>query len=675
MELTESYPVPPDQARNLISRLHHVIDADQQHLCVLLGAGATAPIVPGVAEMTVSALSYAERHSSPSNASVAETDRGSTPERPVGIQGQKIHDYSEALQWVQQVRGADGVRAVVQEAVLQARIVPQDWTADSGPLLDDVFRGWERQSDSWRLPEGLMSLATIIQHHNQSISRYLFTTNFDPLIEIALRRSGIEARTISIESDAVPGDHRPGVETEKTVVHLHGDCYGRTLHAPWALRRSRSDLEGWISSILDDQLLLVVGYSGWDDIISRVLEQKLKANPAFEVLWAVYEDQEQHRHINPSLEEFFARNSSVVTAYYGVDRDPLFTDLLIDLGLHLEPSAAGFGRSGNTSPVYEFARATLNRSYRFGMSHLEPDAKPNLVFWPHRLRKPHLIHGVHALSAMLLTKLGIPVELHLDDSYIPSERAERLAHEFSDAVEAWFGVCGVMPLPTVIRTSHLLGSAEAIGEPATTRLWRLAEEFFAESTTVFDILLATKTVDASEQNISAPTGKAHHLLRPLFTWLALEHSVRRHEDETGEQCHVLTLGGADEQKMWDLWHARQGAAPLANLYVPRLERPPAGKNLWDYTELRREAAYSGLDLERFTRQMTQAGNDGEAVLEWIYEAAVRLASAVASHRGIGEMRYGDTAIESWGEALDALRREPIEAQRALANAVSQWFHA
>lgn len=664
----------PDPARNLVARLHYVVTAKQQQLCILFGSGATTPFVPGVPELTANARRYAERHTNLVKAPTAHAEGVSSDIRPSGIQGEQVREYSEALQWVQQVRGADGVRAVVQEAALRARTSPIEWTADNGPLLDNVFREWEHQVDAWQLPEGLQSLAEIIKAHNQSISRYVFTTNFDPLIEIAIRRAGTETRTMAIEHDhAAPFGYRPGSATEKIVVHLHGDCYGRTQHTPWALGRRRPELESWISSLLDNQLLLVVGYSGWDDIIHRVLEEKLKSFPAFEVLWAVYEDQEQHRHINPRLEEFFAQNATVVTPYYGVDRDRLFTDVLIDLRPHHESSGGGYRSGGRPSKLYDFARG-LNRDHRFGISHLEPESAPTLVFWPHRLRKPHLIHGVHALAAMLLTQLGIPIELYLDDAYLPGQRADQLAREFTDAVTAWFSVCGVSPIPTVTRTSQRFGSTETLEPAVCASLWRLAEEFFGQATTVFDVLLATKTVDPGGQGLIAPGSAARHMLRPLYTWLALERSIQEQELEVRGTCQILTLGGADEQKMWDLWHARASAPPIANLYVPRLETPTAGRSLWEYQELWRDTPFSGVDLERFTQRMAQAGNDGEVILEWFFETAVRLAAAASQHR-LGEMRYGDSRIDSWGEALDALRRDPLGAQRALAATVSQWFHA
>jgi hypothetical protein len=666
--------MPQDQVEYLSSRLQQIIESAQPTLFILLGAGAVTPFAPGVPELTGRALQYAERHARPIGISSGPIELASLETAQPGMQDQKIREYSEALHSVQQVRGPDGVRAIVQEAALHAYESSRSWTADDGPLLDDKFREFEHDVNSWRLPEGLLSLADIVRNHSRSIGQYVLTTNFDPLIEVGLRRAGVGVRTFALVQDgAAPVGYRPANASEKIVLHLHGDCYGRTLHTPWSLAKSRPRLESWLSSILESTTLLVVGYSGWDDVVHHVLEKKLESAPSFEVLWAVYEDQEEHAHINPRLAEFFAANAVNVTAYYGVDRDQLFNVLLDRLRSTGGTAPTAPHRRVPNSSVYNFARE-LSTQYKFGISHLKNDANPKLVFWPHRLRKTHLIHGVHALAAILLTRLDLKVELHLDDTHMASARADELSQEFSDAVQAWFGVCGVEQLPSIIRTSDLLRSADETDSATSAHLWRLARDFFSPTATTFDVLLATKTIDPSQQSFVAPRSPAHHMLRPLYTWLALELSVRRHDLDPGEPGQILTLGGEDEQKMWDAWHSRVSAQPIGNLYVPRLETPATGKDLWQYQELWRDAPFSGLDIERFTLRMAQSGGDGEFVLEWIFESALRLAIA-ASRGSIGGMQYGGTNIASWGEALDAIRKDPLGGARALGAAVSQWFHA
>jgi hypothetical protein len=164
------------------------------------------------------------------------------------------------------------------------------------------------------------------------------------------------------------------------------------------------------------------------------------------------------------------------------------------------------------------------------------------------------------------------------------------------------------------------------------------------------------------------------MLRPVFTWFALEKALERRRTPTAGVEQVVTLGGEDEQKMWDLWHGRTAASAIANLYVPRLDSPAGGTDLWNYQELWRDAPYSGLDLERFSRRMSQSGKEGELILEWVFTSALRLAVAASAGRAAG-LWYEGTELVSWGETLDALRHDPWAVSQALASSVSHWFHA
>ncbi len=659
--------MPSDQTGALIARLRPFFTRKGRPLYLLLGSGATIPDVPGVIDLTTEATERAERAARPRDPLHRVREASVPTHDPAGGQAQRINSYSEAIQLLQQVGGTEAVQALVQWAALTPYSGFRSPRSELDPLSDDAFRGYESDIPQWTIPDGLDAVAHTIREFGGSLAQYILTTNFDPLVEIALRRAGILARSMAVTSDTPPDGFRlePG---EKAVLHLHGDCYGHTLHTPWATGRERPNLESWLAHLLHSATLLVVGYSGWDDIIGRVLRRETGVGATLQVLWTVYEDRDVHPHINPQLNRVFEENPLTITPYYGIDRDQLFSDLQHELQT---TAVRAVPHRQPITQVYDLAKQ-LNKEHKFGLSHLKPNCRPQLVFWPHRLRDPHLLHGVHALTAMLLTQIGLTVELHLDDTYVKPSKAVSWTEEFTDSVSAWFGACGVAPTPKVFRISDLVGRPEGKDDATAARLWRLATRFCTPSVSAFDILLATKTIDPAVRTFNPPRAFAHRLLRPLFTWLALEDACQRH-GLTNSSGMVVTLGGEDEEKMWDLWsHGQQDGPTVSHLYVPRLSTT-AGSDLWDTHQLWRYAPFGKDDLERFIQSTVQLGVEGEQVLDWLFNAGIRLAERVTGGR-LGILQYEGCKLESRGELLDALRIDPLHISGLVASEISEWFH-
>ena len=657
----------------LVSRLGYLLrdGSGDRRLCILLGAGATVPFVPGVADLTLQAQQFADEIGSGFSLPTSQpmTAHG-------GVQDDRINRYSDALELVKRVRGTDDVRAFVQRSVLKAYRGPLPPLANR-PFTEDGFSALEGDVHNWRIPDGLRALASVIKEYPANVCRTMLTTNFDGLLEVALRAAGASAHTVAAQHDGTISGLRLNAD-EYLVLHLHGDCRGATLHSPREIGRPRPSLEAWLSNHLRRRTLLVIGYSGWDDIVARVLRDELDdaagedAESATEILWSVYEDEETHAHINPGLATFFHENSHRVTPYYGIDRDRLFVELQDRLNRNGRPGVIAAGSSPvATTSFYRLAR-TLSEDYHFGHSAIPRLAVPKFVFWPHRLRRPHLIHGVHALTAVLFGKMGIPIELYLDDIGINPTRADEWASEFEEAVAAWFSVCGAVARPAVHRISALL--ADMTESEQSVRLWSLANDFYSPAAQIFDVLVAAKVIDADTPSIAVARSSAHRLLRPIYTWLALDAELDRYGSIRGDDGLVVTLGGKDEQQMWDLWRTRDDVPAVASVYVPRLDTPTDGAELWANQELLRSATYRERDLVRFIRLALADAGTGESLLEWLYTVAVQLAD-MASDGAVGRLSVTGRQLSSWYETLPSLRSDPMETSLSVAHAMSSWFHA
>jgi hypothetical protein len=663
--------MPRGDMHRLVESLRRLLTSPGSgRLVILVGAGMTVPAVSGVARLTRQALIFADQVGQPR----PRSDVNEPLSVSLDVQQLRIAHYTEALQAVREVRGRDGLRTYLQEAILHAH--------EQGPDLRESinmsanFSKLVRKTEGWKIPDGLMLLADLLRTHGGRIHKYLLTTNFDPLLEIALLRAGLRINKsygVSGPNDAMTGLH--GDRSRWTVVHLHGDSQENTLHDPALIGQPHDEVEDWLAGQLRGNRLLVLGYSGWDGLVQRTMTRHFgrdagdKADQGVEVLWSVYESPADHLHVNAALADFFDRyRLRGVSAYYGIERDRLLRTVHEELTTRSIETTSD--RRGSDPDFYRTARQ-LNQDYDFGLSRLRPETRPAFVFWPHRLRRPHLIHGVHALTAALLSKLGIPVELHLDDTNMTDQFADRTADEFIDAVTAWFEVCGAEQPPTVFRMSTLLRANPPAQQSA--RLWNIATDWYSATNSAFDALIATKVVSTEGDRVSVGPTQAHRLLRPVYTWLALDDALDRHGSREPDAAAPVTLGGIDEQKMWDLWVARPNTPSVASIFVPRLESPTEGADLWQYSELRRDTPYGARDLERFLTRSADSLPAAAPLLRWIFTAANRLAD-LASESAVPGLVGANGDLATWREVNDDLGRRPAEVCAALSEVVASWLY-
>jgi tetratricopeptide (TPR) repeat protein len=198
--------------------------------------------------------------------------------------------YQEAFLFLQGRLGQSAANEVVRRAVLEARARLSDEGQDpTNPRTasDDELRALEFDSH-WFLNPGIESLGKLIVQYPLQFGRYLLTTNFDPLIEVAVRAAGGSYIRTALHSD---GNLRQTEGTGCHIIHLHGYWYGSdTLHTPTQLQNARPNLKASLTSILRNKLVLVCGYGGWDDIFTEALfDIACDDSAKCEVLWTFHD--------------------------------------------------------------------------------------------------------------------------------------------------------------------------------------------------------------------------------------------------------------------------------------------------------------------------------------------------------------------------------------------------
>ena len=114
--------------------------------------------------------------------------------------------------------------------------------------------------------------------------RVILTTNFDRLLENALRESGVEPTVID-SIDALAGAE-PLAHTKCYLVKLHGDYKdARILNTDGELASYPAEYESLLGRILDEHGLVICGWSGdWDEALRRAI----MSNPSrrYSLFWA-----------------------------------------------------------------------------------------------------------------------------------------------------------------------------------------------------------------------------------------------------------------------------------------------------------------------------------------------------------------------------------------------------
>ena len=204
--------------------------------------------------------------------------------------------YRKAFEYLQATRGHEAVSRVVRTAVWKAIDIAK-WPSHIPPSSaanadSNICESIERCVDAWVLPSAVDILGRLLVNHQDRLGRAILTTNFDPLIGISISKHGGHHYGTVLHGDGSL-DQTRGQGTH--IVHLHGYWHGfDTLHTPQQLIQPRPRLQRSLERLVERSTLVVIGYSGWDDVVTSTLGELFvdsAANP--EVLWAFHEADEE----------------------------------------------------------------------------------------------------------------------------------------------------------------------------------------------------------------------------------------------------------------------------------------------------------------------------------------------------------------------------------------------
>ena len=379
---------------DLIDRLRNVTVRREKTVTFLVGSPLTSPDHAG-GHGVPDVLGMIELIRRELDDSTAEAELNSR------LDDSPANRYQRAFEFLHGRRGPDAVGRVVRTAVWCA-LDPQKWPEElpqaSPEDADiDLCRALEKEEDAWVLPRSADLLGELIVSCSDTFGKYVLTTNFDPLLEISISKHGGTFYRTVLHAD---GDLGQTVGQGTHMIHLHGYWYGYdSLHTPEQLLQERPQLKRSLERVIENSVLVVLGYGGWDDVIMQALADILSdstSNP--EVMWAFHESDTDvvdlsRERVLRTLEPGLGRGR--VSLYAGIDCDSALARTL-ERVVPLYPSVSERdGDSKMTTVVTEELVGRKRRTVRIEVdlptsSEASSDSDSPLIVSPWIGREPEL---------------------------------------------------------------------------------------------------------------------------------------------------------------------------------------------------------------------------------------------------------------------------------------------
>lgn len=287
--------------------------------------------------------------------------------------------YQSAFKFLTGGRGQDAANKIVKQAVSGALLINKNNISKDTicSLTNDQLANLDKDTRCWHLSPGVDALGQLIADFSETFGKAVVTSNFDPLIEVAINKHGGSAWRTSLSADgAIENSTANGCQ----VIHIHGYWHGNdTLHTGEQLLHSRPTLKNSLLKLLEDKIVVVLAYGGWPDIFTGALNGLVSNNNLFpEILWAAYEDQPKFSdYLLESLASGINRNR--VTFYAGINCHTFIPDLLA--AWHKNKNIGRQENSAVSRSNMIDSEREIHKTKPFKLPTLECDRPPNIDVW------------------------------------------------------------------------------------------------------------------------------------------------------------------------------------------------------------------------------------------------------------------------------------------------------
>ena len=275
------------------------------------------------------------------------------------LTGELANQYRNAFEFLHGRRGQNDVNKIVRSAVWQALDTnkwPSRLSMKSPHDADSATcKALEGEVDAWILPQTVDIFGNLLVTCSDTFGGVVLTTNFDPLIEVSiLKHNGRSYRTV-LHND---GNLRQTVAEGTHIIHLHGYWQDYdTLHTPQQLVQPRPQLGKSLARVVEESSLVVLGYGGWDDVITRTLmDLSMDSGSNLDIMWAFHQSdmniiEKSNKNLLDLLSPGIGRGR--VSLYRGIDCRSVFTDIYQKLKPNYSTTARLTEESRMTTVVKE----------------------------------------------------------------------------------------------------------------------------------------------------------------------------------------------------------------------------------------------------------------------------------------------------------------------------------
>ncbi|WP_136193998.1 SIR2 family protein [Actinomyces procaprae] len=294
----------PTDSQFAYDRLVHLFNNEpERRICWLTGAGISLGVIDSTDAMIKRFLL----------ALPAYADRIEAVQNTAG----SAAAYQLAAEYIVKTKGAAALQKVIDEAAT-SRAAFQDTGAQPRTVKNAIDR---RNQLTWPSTPPQETIARITRELPLERRGVIFTTNFDTLTESTLGKHGIQSTPLNLVDNRGVNFRTNFTNDNMKVAHLHG-VWGMQggIHTTANISRERSELIHDIQGELRDSTLIVIGYSGWDDVMMMTLanmaENSFFSENNTEVLWLAHSPS---RSQDSAERIAILRECPSVTFYHGID--------------------------------------------------------------------------------------------------------------------------------------------------------------------------------------------------------------------------------------------------------------------------------------------------------------------------------------------------------------------
>jgi tetratricopeptide (TPR) repeat protein len=392
----------------LLYRLHDGLENSEKDVVFVVGAPLTAPVdnergvanVDGVVELIRSEFSSKKSHIEKLESEL-RTSKNS---------------YQSAFEFLVGRAGQDAANRIVKRAVSRSLLPSNgvEWFDSIDKLADDQLQSFDTQPDAWHFSPAVNALGALITKYPDRFGKALITSNFDPLVELAILNNGGSAWRTALSVD---GSLTQSKANGCQVVHIHGFWHGSdTLHTGRQLIQTRPTLQNDLLMLLQNKIVVVIAYGGWPDIFTGALSGVVSNDNLFpEVLWTFYDEHPNlNEHLRASLQPGLNRNR--VTLYAGIDCHEFLPELLnLWDGTPSQPCP----KINQTNSHAVTKNTKSSHAKLFKLAPLECDRPPATEVWVGRESELRALETSHA-KVVIVCGLGGQGKSVLASHYIGS---------------------------------------------------------------------------------------------------------------------------------------------------------------------------------------------------------------------------------------------------------------